>query len=98
MQRPWTEEEIERVREQSRIRALQFQPHPQAPIILKASRELLIRLVEVQGLRHEVEEQVGGTLEACDLERLQRFLAFTWEPESIEEGADCLRFTGLLAG
>lgn len=90
----WTEEEIAHVRELSRKRALAWEPHPQAEIILAGTRENLIRLTENQGLRVEVEEQIESSLEACDLDRLRRFLAYSWEPESLQEGLEMLHGAG----
>lgn len=69
--------------------------HEQAPFILKATREQLIRMIELQGLRIEVEEQIGEISEGIDLAQLRNFLAGSWDPDTLEGGEQFLRELGI---
>lgn len=65
-----------------------------------ASRDQLIKLVEIQGLRKEVEEQFDDfpnyTLETVRLFEFQAVMMGSWEPENVDEGLECLVRCGII--
>lgn len=64
-----------------------------------ATREQLIRLIEQDGLRTEVQEQFKGpqaTLETVQLAELQDLMANLWDPETESEGLTDLRNLGIV--